>query len=138
MFYVHLSPLRTTADKRKIFYEKVAAVTFLVVLVGVLVWQAPAVGSLLGGSNGNGSEYAQLNLVEGQYVTYNYDDSSFVFSYGLTPTDDLALFYVVKDAQQTRSYPATVGAVYLDLDLEIKVSAVTSNLVTLLVKPQST
>ncbi len=112
----------------------IAAVLVLVVLGGLLVWQAPAIGDFLQGNSAS-EGYSQLNLAAGQYVQYMHNDSTYVFSYELSSADTTGLFYVVQDSQQSRSFPATAGAVYQDLGLEIKVSSVTSNLAVLLVKP---
>jgi hypothetical protein len=138
MICFHLPQLRVASGKRMISTEKVLGIVFLVVLLGLLIWQAPAISSFFQGPNGDEPDYSQLNLAAGQYITYVHDGSTFVFSYGLSPTADASLFYVVKDSQQTRSYPATTGAVYHDIGLEIKVSSATSNLVTLQVKHSST
>jgi hypothetical protein len=138
MFYVHLAPLSPEAKKRVLLIEKVVGVAVIVVLLIVMVWQAPAISSFFSGQNNGESEYSQLSLAVGQYVTYTHNDSNYVFSYSLSATDITGLFYVVKDSQQTRSYPATSGAVYQDLGLEMKVSSTTSNIAIILVKPIST
>ncbi|XES76522.1 MAG: hypothetical protein ACBZ72_10100 [Candidatus Bathyarchaeia archaeon] len=132
------APIRIASGKDKLSFYKIAVGVLAVVLVGVLVaWQAPAIGSFFGASGGSG-EYTQLNLAAGQYVQYAQGNSTYVFSYELSSADTTGLFYVVMDSHQTRSYPATAGAVYHDLGLEIKVSSVTSNLAVLQVKPTST
>jgi hypothetical protein len=133
-----LTPQTTVraSGKDKLPLDKIAVAVLLIVVVGVLVaWQAPAIGSFLQGNSGSSDEYSQLNLAAGQYVQYAQGNSTYVFSYGLSSADSTGLFYVVMDSQQTRSYPATAGAVYHDLGLEIKVSSVTSNLAVLQVKP---
>jgi len=53
----------------------------------------------------------------------------------MSPSDESGLFYVAKNLEQTRSFPAVAGAVYSDLGLEIKVSTVTQDLMVVLVKP---
>jgi hypothetical protein len=115
MIYFHLLQLRAASGKRLTSTEKVLGFAFLFVLLGLLVWQAPAISSFFQGSNSDESDYVQLNLAAGQYVTYSHDGSTFVFSYGLSSTADSGLFYVVKDSHQPRSYPPTAGAVYRDL-----------------------
>jgi len=123
------------SEKKPLLFWVVVAL-LLIVVIGLVTWQAPALVSFLQGNNGSG-EYAQLNLAAGQYVQYAQGNSTYVFSYGLSSEDTSGLFYVVLDSQQSRSFPATAGAVYHDLGLEIKVSSVTQNLVVLQVKPIS-
>jgi hypothetical protein len=123
------------SEKKPLLFWVVVAL-LLIVVIGLVAWQAPALMSFLQGNNGS-DEYSQLNLAAGQYVQYVQGNSTYVFSYGLSSEDNSGLFYVVLDSQQSRSFPATVGAVYHDLGLEIKVSSVTQNLVVLQVKPVS-
>jgi hypothetical protein len=124
------------SEKKPLLFWVVVAL-LLIVVIGLVAWQAPALVSFLQGNNGS-DEYSQLNLAAGQYVQYVQGNSTYVFSYGLSSEDTSGLFYVVLDSQQSRSFPATAGAVYHDLGLEIKVSSVTSNLAVLQVKPTPT
>jgi hypothetical protein len=124
------------SEKKPLLFWVVVAL-LLIVVIGLVAWQAPALMSFLQGNNGS-DEYSQLNLAAGQYVQYVQGNSTYVFSYGLSSEDTSGLFYVVLDSQKSRSFPATAGAVYHDLGLEIKVSSVTSNLAVLQVKPTPT
>ncbi len=127
------------ASGKKLPLAWIAVAVLLVLVVGgLMAWQAPAITAFLNGSDGESGEYSQLNLAAGQYVQYVQGNNTYVFSYTLSSADATGLFYVVLDSQQSRSFPATVGAVYHDLGLEIKVSSVTSNLAVLQVKPTTT
>lgn len=122
---------------RKRFFVKLAAIAVLMLLIGLLVWQLPAITSFFEEVIGDGAEdgYSTLSLVPGVSVTYSHANDAFVFSYRMTPTDESGLFYVAKNVEQTRSFPAVAGAKYSALGLEMRVSSVTPNLLVLLVKP---
>ena len=120
----------------KLSFTKIVGIALMVVIVaGVLLWQSSAIVAFFQGFSFGSSEHTTISLVAGQYITYRLEDSTYVFSYRLTPADQTNLFYVVKDVQQTGSYPATPGTVYHDLGLEIIVSSVTPDLAILRVKP---
>jgi hypothetical protein len=127
--------VNAVAKKKPLAIEKVVALVLVVLAVGLLVWQAPAISSFFEGISGSDSEYTTLSLVPGISQTYQHDSGSFVFSYKLSSADVSDLFYVALNVEQTRSFPAVAGAVYSDLGLEMKVSSVTPNLLVLLVKP---
>ncbi len=112
----------------------IAVVVLIVLIVGLLVWQGSALTGIFK-NNGSDSGYSQLNLVHGIAVKYESGNDSFVFSYRLNPSDETGLFYLSKNVEQSRSYPAVPGAVYRDLGLEIKISSVTMDLLVLQVKP---
>jgi hypothetical protein len=125
-------------NRQRFFSAKFAAVAFILVLLAILLWQSSAIVAFFESfSSANTAEYTTISLVSGQYITYQNENSSYLFSFGLYPGDQTNVFYVARDVQQTRGYPATPGAVYYDLGLEIKVSAVSSDLAVLLVKPTS-
>jgi hypothetical protein len=135
----NLPVLTNAALAKKLPLVWVAAAILLIVVVGGLVaWQAPAITAFLQRTSTESDGYSQLNLAAGQYVQYAQGNSTYVFSYELSSADATGLFYMVMDSQQSRSFPATAGAVYHDLGLEIKVSSVTSNLAVLQVKPTTT
>ncbi len=113
-------------------------VVVLVLAVAVLAWQAPAISSFLEGVNSSNSDYTTLSLVAGVSQTYRNGADSYTFSYKLSASDNTNLFYVARNVEATRSYPAVAGAVYSELGVEMKVSSVTSELMVLLVKPLPT
>ena len=114
----------------------IAVIALIVIVAGLVIWQAPALMSPSPSSgNGGNSDYSQLNLVSGISITYEQGGNSYVFSYRLTAADNSGLFYVSENVQQSRSFPAVAGAVYSDLGLELKVTSVTSELLVLQVKP---
>ncbi len=123
---------KTAFPSRKVV---VPVLLLLVLAVAVLVWQAPAISSFFQGLSDSNSEYTTLSLVSGVSQTYTHGNDSYVFSYKLSAADNSALFYVAKNVEQTRSFPAVPGATYSDLGVEMKVSSVTSDLLVLLVKP---
>ncbi|MCW3983904.1 MAG: hypothetical protein NWE96_07895 [Candidatus Bathyarchaeota archaeon] len=123
------------SKKKTLLYELLIIGFLIAVGVVVLVWQAPAISSFFQSSNGSDSQYTTLSLVPGTSQTYQHNGDSYVFSYRMSPSDESGLFYVAKNLEQTRSFPAVVGAVYSDLGLEIKVSTVTQDLMVVLVKP---
>ncbi|MDR0373155.1 MAG: hypothetical protein LBI79_06320 [Nitrososphaerota archaeon] len=107
----------------------------VVLAVGLLVWQAPAISSFFEGLSGSDSEYSTLSLVSGISQTYQHNNDTFVFSYKLSSADSSNLLYVTQNVEQSRSFPAVAGATYSDLGLEMKVSSATQELLVLLVKP---
>jgi len=123
------------SKKKTLLYELLIIGFLIAVGVAVLVWQAPAISSFFQSSNGSDSRYTTLSLVSGTSQTYQHNGDSYVFSYRMSPSDESGLFYVAKNLEQTRSFPAVAGAVYSDLGLEIKVSTVTQDLMVVLVKP---
>jgi hypothetical protein len=81
------------------------------------------------------SDQSQLNLVAGISQTYTHGSNTYTFSYRLTASDNSGLFYVARNVEQSRSYPAVPGAIYRDLGLEMKITSVTSELLVLQVQP---
>jgi hypothetical protein len=136
MLFNHFKFLQEFSGKKG-FAVKLVAIAVLILLIGLLVWQLPAITSffeeVIGGDTED--EYSTLSLVPGVSATYSHAGDSFVFSYRMTPTDESGLFYVAKNVEQTRSFPAVAGAKYTALGLEMRVSSVTPNLLVLLVKP---
>lgn len=113
-----------------------AIIVVLVLAVAVIAWQAPAISKFFE-DTGN-SEYTTLSLFAGVSQTYHNGVDSYTFSYKLSASDTTELFYVTRNAEASRSYPAVAGAVFSDLGVEMKVSSVTSELLVLLVKPLPT
>jgi hypothetical protein len=129
------------SEKKNSFPSPKSVVAVVVVLglaLAVLAWQAPAISSFFQDVNNSNSDYTTLSLVAGVSQTYHNGDDAYVFSYKLSASDDTGLFYVARNVEATRSYPAVAGAVYSDLGVEMKVSSVTSEMLVLLVKPLPT
>jgi hypothetical protein len=126
------------ANKKSFLSTKtvVAVIVVVVLAVALIAWQAPAISSFF--ENTGDSEYTTLSLVAGVSQTYQNGADSYTFSYKLSAADTSNLFYVTRNVESTRSYPAVAGATYSDLGVEMKVSSVTSELLVLLVKPLHT
>jgi|GEM_PF-2257074 len=128
----------TTTKKKGFPVEKVVGFLLVVLVFGILLWQAQGLISLFGDSKSSETEYTTLSLVPGISKTYQHNSDNFVFSYKLSDTDTSNLLYVTKNAvEQTGSYPAVAGATYSDLGLEMKLGSVSSNVLVLQVKPLS-
>ncbi|MDR0470545.1 MAG: hypothetical protein LBH79_02310 [Nitrososphaerota archaeon] len=128
----------TTVKKKGFPVEKVVGFFLVVLVFGILLWQAQGLISSFGGSNSSESEYTTLSLVPGISKTYQHNNDNFVFSYKLSDTDTSNLLYVTKNAvAQSGSYPAVAGATYSDLGLEMKLGSVSKNMLVLQVKPLS-
>jgi hypothetical protein len=128
----------TTTKKTGFPVEKVVGLILAALAFGILIWQAPNLIPLFGGTNSPELEYTTLSLVPGISKTYQHNNDKFVFSYKLSDTDNSNLLYVTRNAvEQTGSYPAVAGATYSDLGLEMKVGSVSPNMLVLQVKPLS-
>jgi len=125
-----------TTKKAGFPVEKITGFLLVVLVFGILIWQAQGLLSLFGNSNKSEIEYTTLSLVPGISKTYQNSNSNYVFSYKLSDTDTSNLLYVTKNAvEQTGSYPAVAGATYSDLGLEMKLGSVSKNLLVLQVRP---
>ncbi len=132
-------PKRGALPKKAAFPSPKTMVVIIVVLVlavAVIAWQAPAISQFF--EETGSSEYTTLSLVAGVSQTYRNGADSYTFSYKLSAADTTDLFYMTRNAEASRSYPAVAGAIYSDLGVEMKVSSVTSELLVLLVKPLPT
>lgn len=134
--FAYSPPKQDSTAKKAAFHSTktlVAVILVVVLAVALLAWQAPAISRFFE-DTGN-SEYTALTLVAGISQTYQNGADFYTFSYKLSLSDNTDLFYVTRNVESTRSYPAVAGANYSDLGVEMKVSSVTSELLVLLVKP---
>ena len=115
---------------------KMVGVATLIILIGIVIWQAPAISSFIQGVTDNQqSEYSTLSLVAGQQVKYQNNEETFTFTYRKLVADQTGLIYISNEKQQTRNHPAILGTEYEDFGLTYKITTVNSELAVIQVRP---